>query len=118
MKRLEAMASDDIRTLQFKVVDDTGAVVNISGYTDIDVQVFALASGKPTGAAVISENLAGDVALVGGGTAGLFEVAFVSADTTSLSGDHWFEVRLEDASGNFLTALQAILPITGDLVTS
>lgn len=118
MKRLAAITSDDIRTLQFKVVNEAGVAVNISGYTDIDVRVFALEGGVPSGAAVINENLAGDVNLVGGGTGGLFELVLAAADTTSLAGDYWLEVRLEDGSGRFLTALQAILPITADLVTS
>lgn len=114
------VTSGDQKTLQFAVVDDTGAAVNISAFTDVDVQVFAIdaETGEPTGAAVVSENIAGDVDLVGGGTTGLFSLALVSADTASLAGDYWLEVRLEDASNRFRTCAPYTLRVREDLITS
>lgn len=114
------IASGDQKTLQFKVVDDTGDAVNISAFSDIDVQVFAIdaETGEPTGAAIVSENLAGDVDLVGGGTTGLFSVAIVAADLASAAGDYWLEARLEDASNRFRTCAPHTLRVQEDLITS
>lgn len=114
------IASGDIRDINFKVVDETGAVINLSAFLDIDIAIFAIdpATGLPTGADLLGENLAGAVDLVSGGTTGLFKVALVAADTASLAGDYWLEVRLEDAAGLFRTCTQCTLRIQGDLITS
>ena len=114
-----SMTSGDEIELNFKVVDETGAVVNISAFTDIDVGLFATdAEGDPTGADLLAENLAGAVDLVSGGTTGLVKVAIVAADTASLVGDYYLEVRLEDGSGFFRTCTPMTLRIRGDLITS
>lgn len=113
------MTSGDIIDLNFKVVDETGAVVNISAFTDIDVGLFATdANDAPTGTDLLAENLAGAVDLVSGGTTGLFKVALVAADTASLAGDYYLEIRLEDAGGLFRTCTPMTLRIRGDLITS
>lgn len=114
------IASGDILELNFKVVDENGAVVNISAFTDIDVALFALdpATDLPTGSDLLAENIAGAVDLVSSGTTGLFKVALVAADTATLAGDYWLEVRLEDAAGLFRTCTQCTLRIRADLITS
>ncbi len=114
------MASGDIKTFAFTMKDTAGAAVDISSFGELDIQVFATTAGDglPTGSAVITENLAGDVNLTGGGTTGGYELVLVAADTASLSGDYWLEVLAEDASGNKRTCLQAYLEIEGDLITS
>lgn len=111
--------SGDIALLTFEVVDEDGVAVNLSTATDIDVQLFAIGvGGVPTGAAVLAENLAGDVDLVGGGTAGKCSLALAAADTAALAGDYWIEVRVEDAAGLFRTATPCTLRVLGDLITS
>lgn len=114
------MVSGDIQLLAFKVIDTDGNPVNLSTATDIDVQIFAIdpETEAPTGAALVSENLAGDVDLVGGGTAGDFSLALASADTDALAGDYWLEARIEDASNRFRTCDPVILRVKGDLYTS
>lgn len=113
------MTSGDILDLNFKVVDETGAVVNISAFTDIDVGLWATdANGDPTGSDLLAENLAGAVDLVSSGTTGLFKVGLVAADTASLVGDYYLEARLEDAAGLFRTCTPMTLRIRGDLITS
>ena len=113
------ITSGDILDLNFKVVDETGAVVNISAFTDIDAALFATdANDAPTGTDLLAENLAGAVDLVSGGTTGLFKVALVAADTASLAGDYYLEIRLEDAGGLFRTCTPMTLRIRGDLITS
>jgi len=113
------MVSGDIKTHQFVVVDTDGNVVNLSAFTDIAVKAFALGDdGLPTGAAVISDNLAGDVDLVGGGTGGAFSWALVAADTAALAGDYWVEAKLTDAGGLIRHTSPAILHVAADLITA
>lgn len=114
------IASGDILDLNFKAVDENGAVINLSAFTDIDIALFALdpATDLPTGADLLAENLAGAVDLVSSGTTGLFKVALVAADTATLAGDYWLEIRLEDAGGLFRTCTPCILRIRADLITS
>ncbi len=113
------MTSGDILDLNFKAVDETGAIIDLSGFTDIDMGLWALdESGAPTGSDLLAENLAGAVALTTDGTDGLFLVGLVAADTASLAGDYYLETRLEDASGFFRTCTPCTLRIKGDLITS
>lgn len=114
------ITSGDILDLNFKAVDENGAVINLSAFTDIDVGLFAIdsATGLPTGADLLAENLVGAVDLVGGGTGGLFKCALVAADTATLVGDYYLEVRLEDAATLFRTCTPCTLRIRGDLITS
>lgn len=118
LSHVDRMNSGDIQDLDFRVLSG-GAVVSLAAYSEIAVKVFALGTdGAPTGAAVISDNLAGDVDLVGGGTTGLFKDALAAADTASLSGLYWVQVQLTDGSGNVRTCRPVILPIRADLITS
>jgi len=111
--------SGDIRVLSFKVVDENGTAVNLSGYTDIDLAIYALdGQGNPTGAALASDNLAGDLDLVGGGTGGEFSWTTVAGDTSGLAGDYYVEVRLETSGGLFNTCSPAVLRVLEDLITS
>jgi hypothetical protein len=113
------MASGDEIELNFKAVDETGAAINLSAFTDIDIGLFATdGEGDPTGADLLAENIAGAVDLVSSGTTGLFKVALVAADTASLSGDYYLEIRLEDASNFYRTCTPLTLRIHGDLITS
>ena len=113
------LTSGDERTLTF-IVTEAGAAVNISAYTEIEMELYATdAAGDPTGAALVTDDMSvGDIALSGGGTGGLFTVPFVAADTASLAGDYYMEIRLTDASGNFLTVTPLTLRVLADLVTS
>jgi len=118
LPQTDKMVSGDIQDLNFRALE-SGAVINLAAFTEIAVKVFALGdNGKPSGAAVISDNLAGDVDLVGGGTTGLFKDALAAADTTSLAGRYWVQVKLTDAGGNIRTCRPVILPILPDLITS
>lgn len=112
------MASGDIVTLNFLVVDEDGDAVNLSAFGEILLEVFATSNGRPTGASVVSENLAGDVNLVGGGTGGEFSVDLVAAYTASLAGRYWLEVLTTDAGGNDRTLPPLYLDIRADLLTS
>lgn len=110
--------SGDIRELNFKVVDENGDAVDISGYTDIDLAFYELEDGEPTGSALVASDLAGTLDLVGGGTTGLFKWAPTAANTASREGDYYLEVRLENATGLFTTCTPCILRVKGDLITS
>lgn len=110
--------SGDIRELNFTVQDENGAAVNISAYTDIDLAIYALDGDEPTGAALVSSNLAGTLDLVGGGTTGNFKWTPTAANSASLAGDYYLEVRLENATGLFTTCTPCILRVKGDLITS
>lgn len=114
----ERITSGDIVDLQFKALE-SGVPIDLSAFTEIAVKVFALGEdGKPTGAAVISDNLAGDVDLVGGGTSGLFKDALAAADTAALAGLYWVQVKLTDAASKVRTCRPIILPIDADLITA
>jgi len=118
------IVSGDIVTLTFVAMEKASpnaaaTAINIATATDVDVQIFAVdEEGLPDGAAVVSENIAGDIALVGGGTGGQFSLDLVAADTASLEGDYWLEARIEDASNRFRTLSPVTLRIKGDLITS
>ena len=113
------MASGDIKTLTFAVHDeDTGAAINISAYTEVSVKLFAMSGGLPTGAALLTENLAGDVDLVNDATDEKYTLALAAADTASLAGDYWIEAKLTDAAGNFRHTSPVILRILADIITS
>lgn len=118
LQQSDKMVSGDIQDLNFRATED-GAVINLAAFTEIAVKIFALgANSKPSGAALISDNLAGDVDLVSGGTTGLFKDALAAADTASLAGRYWLQVKLTDASGNIRTCRPVIVPILPDLITS
>lgn len=113
------ITSGDELDLNFAVKDENGAVVNISAFTDIDAGLWAIGEdGLPTGSDLLAENIAGAIDLVSSGTTGLFKIALVAADTASLAGDYYLEIRLEDASGLFRTCTPCTLRIRGDLITS
>lgn len=114
----ERIVSGDIVDLQFKALE-AGTPIDLSAFTEIAVKVFALgADGKPSGAALISDNLAGDVDLVSGGTGGLFKDALAAADTAGLSGLYWLQVKLTDAASKVRTCRPIIVPIDADLITA
>lgn len=119
MPTLNRIYSGDIVNVPFKAVDAaTGEAIDLTGATELVVKVFAVSeAGIPTGAAVISENLAGDVD-IDDAEAGEASVDLVAADTASLSGRHWFEAKLTDAGGMVRTLQPAWLHIVGDLLTS
>lgn len=113
------LTSGDERVLTFQVMEG-GSAVNISAYTEIDLELYATdAQGEPTGAAVASDTLSvGDIALSGGGTTGLFTWTTVAADTASLAGEYYMEIRLTDASSNLFTVTPLTLRVLADLITS
>lgn len=114
----QRIRSGDIVALQLKALE-SGAAINLSGFTAIAVKLFALgADGKPTGAAIFTDALAADVTLVGGGTAGLFQDALEAADTAGLAGLYWLQVKLTDAASKVRTCRPIILPIDADLITA
>lgn len=112
------LRSGDITAIQFKALE-AGAAINLSAFTAIALKLFALgADNKPTGAALFTDALAGDITLVGGGTTGLFQDALAAADTASLSGLYWAQVKLTDAAGKVRTCRPIIFPIDADLITA
>lgn len=112
------MVSGDIRTLTFEAWDAVAdAAYNLTGATEILAKVFATSGGLPTGAALLSENLAGDVDVVSA-AAGTFSLALVAADTASLAGDYWIDFKITDSGGNFLHPSGVLLRIAADSITS
>lgn len=113
------ITSGDQLDLNFKAVDENGAVINLSAFTDIDIGLWEIgADGLPTGSDLLGENLAGAVDLVSSGTTGLFKIGLVAADTAALAGDYYLEIRLEDAANLFRTCTPCTLRIRADLITS
>lgn len=118
LPQTDKMVSGDIQDLNFRALE-SGVVINLAAFTEIAVKIFALGdNGKPTGAALVSDTLAGDVDLVSGGTTGLFKDALAAADSASLAGRYWVQVKLTDASSNVRTCRPVILPILPDLITA
>ena len=118
MPTLAPIRSGDIVNVPFLVVDENGDALDLTGASELVVKVFAIgANGLPDGAAVISENLAGDVDIddAEGGEA---SVDLVAADTATLSGRHWLEAKLTDADGDVRTVQPAYIYILPDLITS
>lgn len=116
---LPPVASDDIVNIPFLIVDEDGEPLDLTGATELLVKVFAIGTdGRPTGAAVISDNLAGGVD-IDDADGGEVSVDWVAADSTSLGGAvYWFEAKLTDAGGNVRTVRPATIRILADLITS
>ena len=114
--RLKIM-SGDIKTIELALIDDDGAALDLTGYGDIDFQVFALVDGVPSGAAVISENILGDVSIADADD-GYVDIDLVASDTSGLDGTYYWELQAEDGSGNEHTVLGGPFVVTGDLFTS
>lgn len=115
---LAPVYSGDIVNVPFKVVDETGAALDLTGASELVVKVFAIGSdGLPSGAALISDNLAGAVD-IDDAEAGEASVDWEAADTASLAGRYWVEAKLTDAGGNVRTVQPASIRILADLITS
>ena len=112
-----SMISGDIKSHFFRAVDTAGAAIDISGYTPIVISVFAMAAGVPTGAALFSDNLAGDVDFTDDGTDGEFDVPWAAADTASLSGEYYVEVKMTTGSSQIRTS-SCIIEIVADKITA
>ena len=85
---------------QFTVRDASGNVIDIS----TSVQISWNAARDAKAAPVLTKTMTGGgVQLVGGGTAGVFQVNLSSADTAALSGYYLHEAAITDFSGNIST---------------
>lgn len=115
------VVSGDIKTLTFEAYNVVaGAVLNLTGFTEIAAEIFAMSGGLPTGASILSGVMAGDdfdVDVVSA-AAGTFAIDLVAANTAALAGDYWLEFKLTDGSGNLIQTSPAILRITADAITS
>lgn len=111
------MTSGDIVMHDLRAVDHNREPIDLSAYTDIIVAAFATENNAPTGAALITDDLDGDVALVGGGTGGRFQVPWAAADTATLAGLYWVEVQLVNAAGAVRTT-HFTVQIGADLITA
>lgn len=115
---LDPIVAGNIVNIPFLVVDENGDPLDLTGATELLVKLFAIGdNGLPSGAALVSDNLAGGVDIddADGGEA---SVDWVAADTDALGGIYWFEAKLTDAGGNARTLQPATIRITGDLITS
>lgn len=111
------MVSGDIVTHSLRVVDSAGAAIDISLYTPISISVFATNNGEPTGAALFTDTLAGDIAFTTDGSDGLLDVPWAAADTAALAGVYYVEVQLTDAGGLVRTA-SFLIQIDADKITA
>ena len=93
------------------------AAYNLTGATEILAKLFATSGGLPTGAALITDNLAGDVDVVSA-AAGTFTVAYALADTAALAGDYWLDFKITDSGGNFLHGSGCIIRFLVDTITT
>ena len=77
-------AGDD-ETINLTAIDDSGATINISSASAI---VWKLAQDERS-TATVTKSLGSGVALVGGGSGGIFSVAIDAADSTGLDGTYY-----------------------------
>lgn len=118
MPTLAPIRSGDIANVPFMVVDTDGEPLDLTGASELVVKLFAINSaGLPDGAALVSDNLAGDVDL-DDADGGIASVDYAAADTAALSGRHWLEAKLTDAAGKVRTVQPAYIYILPDLITS
>lgn len=118
MPTLDRINSGDIVNVPFQVLDENGDALDLTGASELVVKLFAIGdNGLPDGAALISDNLAGDVD-IDDAEDGAASVDYAAADTATLSGLHWLEAKLTDAAGKVRTVQPAYLYIAADLITS
>lgn len=118
MPVLDRIYSGDIVTVPFQVLDEDGDPLDLTGASELVVKLFTIGTdGFPSGAALLSDNLAGDVDIDDAAN-GEASVDYAAADTASLAGRYWLEAKLTDAAGAVRTIQPAILPIVADLITS
>ena len=93
-----AMHSGDDRILQYTVVDENDAAVNITG----GAFTFELSKydatkptgiGAPKGEPLFTKTVGSGITIINGPT-GRVDVALVEADTALLKGDHYHELEM------------------------
>lgn len=90
----------DTVTPVFTVKDSAGAVVDISGVTQIS---WNARRNKTATAVITKTKTGGQITFVTTGTNGQFEVAITAADTALLDGYYLHEAIITDASGSITT---------------
>lgn len=92
------MVSGDSKDLNITATDGAGAIIDITGVSDIKWQLFTPISG----AAIISKTLGAGVTVTDA-VAGEFSVSISPTDTDDLDGDYWHEVQITYSNGNIVT---------------
>ncbi len=112
-----SMHSGDTKTLQVTIVDDAGAVVDISGATSITwaISKTIAGSGEPKGLALTTKTVGSGITLTTDGTDGRCDVLIDGADTDALAGEYYHEMQLILTS-TISTVLFGTVTISKDLI--
>lgn len=114
------MFAGDTKRIVVVVKDDTGAIVNLVGPSNIKFQMVEAPSGRPkyrTSPVVvkdISSNSTGiDVSQL---ISGIITVTLFPVDTRLLKGQYYYELEYTDEDGDVSTVVNGILSVKESII--
>ena len=106
-----AWARGDSTTRTFKIIDDAGAAVNVSGYTQIKMTVNSLFD--PADNSTQQFEIIGDIA--SGGANGLVTFTPTTTQTNILADTYFYDIQAEDGSNVISTLIKSKVHIIQDI---
>ena len=105
-----AWARGDSTTRTFKIIDDAGAAVNVSGYTQIKMTVNSLFD--PPDNSTQQFEIIGDLA---SGASGLVTFTPTTTQTNILADTYFYDIQAEDGSNVISTLIKSKVHIIQDI---